>query len=131
MKLDKRIVVAKQIPGTQIENRRDYYYRTEPAFPVAARDVVIARFDHWNEKDAMVITFSIVHDDFPKFPKCVRAEVIVSAMIFQESEDGTETTYKTVTQTDPAGNVPLWMVNRWGDGFVEEAKKLHKEFAKM
>jgi hypothetical protein len=35
-----------------------------------------------------------------------------------------------VAQVDPKGSLPMWIVNRWGDGFVQELKRHHKDVAK-
>lgn len=130
-KLDKRVEIIKEVRSNHnVENRKDYYVRTIPSFPVAGRDLIIAKYDEWNEKDALIVAVSVEHEDYPKFPKVVRAQIIVTAALMKENEAGTEVAYTLVSQTDPAGSVPLWMVNKWNTGYIDEMKRLHKEFAK-
>jgi hypothetical protein len=54
----------------------DYYIRTYPTFPVAARDFLLTQNNIWGDKKSLILSYSITHEDYPKFPKVVRAQLL-------------------------------------------------------
>ena len=95
-------------------------------YPIAARDMLFARYDDWGAKEGGHITFSIEHEDFPHFPKVVRAEILLTGTKVQANEANTEVQVTYLAQINLRGSIPGWMANLWSDGFVQELKSYHK-----
>jgi hypothetical protein len=92
---DRLVSIIKRIDKGSDTNNREFYVRSVGFFPIASRDMVFARHDYWGEREGHFVAYSIVKEDFPKFPKVVRSEIIVSGikLVANEANDEVKLTY--------------------------------------
>ena len=72
---DKRVLSAKYIEHFPC-GRRDLYVVTKGYFPIAERDMIVTRFDHFSPEYSYLVAFSTEREDYPINPKYVRADMI-------------------------------------------------------
>ena len=70
--------------------RREFYSKSQGFFPIAARDFIFARYDNWGEKQGQYFAYSIQREDFPKTPKTVRGEIIVTGCYVEANDANNE-----------------------------------------
>ncbi|XP_033097324.1 START domain-containing protein 10-like [Anneissia japonica] len=86
------------------------YYQLKCPSPFKNRDFLMQRI--WLETlDAFYIfNHSVFHKDVPERKGVIRAESILTGYLVRSNGKGCELTY--VTQSDPRGSLPKWIVNK-------------------
>lgn len=92
---DRMLAEMKRIDSGNELGRREYYLKSQGFFPMAPRDFLFARYDNWGERQGQFFAYSIQREDYPKVPKIVRGEIMVSGIIVEgnETDDEVKLTY--------------------------------------
>jgi StAR-related lipid transfer protein 10 len=117
-------IVIEQLNAT---NEVGYYAAKSPG-PISNRDFVNQRV--WradaDKGEWLIINWSVQHDDYPEKKGFVRAQSILSGYMMRRSANG-GTDFTFVSQTDPKGWIPTWVVNSvTGKLAPRVAKMLHE-----
>lgn len=123
-KWDKYMIKQESI-GIINPNNDVCYYSLNSVSPIRPRDFVMQRSWLETEKDRLICSHSVCHEDYPPAKGCIRATVLLSGYLIKEKEQGCEVIY--ISHSDPKGKLPTWLVNRVTKVVAPKVvKKLHK-----
>lgn len=102
------------------------YYAVKCPSPLKNRDFVLLRSWLATRNEHMLINHSVYHDSVPPKKGFVRGISLLTGFVIRPTKNGgSELNY--VTQCDPKGNLPIWMVNKLTQIFAPKmVKRLHK-----
>lgn len=78
--------------------------------PLADRDFVTQRSWQAKENEYIVFNHSVYHRKYPPKDGVVRGTSYITGYLMRPYKNGTRFTY--VTQSDPRGKIPTWLVNQ-------------------
>mmetsp|Transcript_2856 Transcript_2856/g.3786 ORF Transcript_2856/g.3786 Transcript_2856/m.3786 type:complete len:625 (-) Transcript_2856:25-1899(-) len=116
------------------EDSSDWYTQTKPNFPFAPRDWLFTHrvFNDPKEKQCVVVHYSIAREDRPVSDKFVRGEIQASGYIVeQDPEDPRNILFTHVSQTNPKGSIPSWIINQATADLWKSAKQIKKFVSPM
>ncbi|XP_019763057.1 START domain-containing protein 10 isoform X2 [Dendroctonus ponderosae] len=125
-KWDEHMLVSTEIGYLNPNNDVGYYALSCPA-PVKNRDFVLQRswLDLGNEK--LIINHSVNHKDYGQKKGFVRATSYLTGFVVRKSGPGCFLGY--ISQTDPKGKLPTWLVNKITQKFAPRVAKQLKRAA--
>lgn len=121
---DEHMLVSTEIGYLNPNNDVGYYALSCPA-PVKNRDFVLQRswLDMGDEK--LILNHSVSHKNYPPKKGFVRANSILTGFVVRPKGVGCFLGY--ISQTDPRGKLPPWLVNKITQKFAPKVvKQLHK-----
>lgn len=121
---DEHMVASIEIGYLNPNNDVGYYALSCPA-PVKNRDFVLQRswLDFGDEK--LIFNHSVNHTLYPPKKGFVRAVSLITGFVVRPKDHGTFLGY--ITQTDPKGKLPSWLINKLTQKFAPKAiRKLEK-----
>ncbi|XP_044753381.1 START domain-containing protein 10-like isoform X2 [Coccinella septempunctata] len=106
---DEHMISSEEIGYLNPNNDVGYYALSCPT-PVKNRDFVLQRswLDMGNEK--LMFNHSVEHKDFPPRKGFIRATSHLTGFVIRTMDNGCSFGY--VTQTDPRGKLPPWLVDK-------------------
>ncbi|CAO4369576.1 unnamed protein product [Caenorhabditis nigoni] len=123
-KWDKYMIKQESI-GIINPNNDVCYYSLSSVSPIRPRDFVMQRSWLETDKDRLICSHSVCHEDYPPAKGCIRATILLSGYLIKEKGEGCEVTY--ISHSDPKGKLPTWLVNRVTKVVAPKViKKLHK-----
>ncbi|XP_066247721.1 START domain-containing protein 10-like isoform X1 [Euwallacea similis] len=125
-KWDEHMMASIEIGYLNPNNDVGYYALSCPA-PVKNRDFVLQRswLDLGDEK--LIINHSVDHKDYPPRKSFVRAVSYLTGFIVRNRHPGCFLGY--ISQTDPKGKLPSWLVNKITQKFAPKVVKQLKKAA--
>nr|CAD7572802.1 unnamed protein product [Timema californicum] len=122
---DQHMLESHDIGCLNPNNDVGYYAMSCPA-PLKNRDFVLQRSWLDTGQEQYILNHSVYHKDFPPRRGLIRARSFLTGFLVRTSGDvGCELGY--VSQTDPQGTLPPWIVNRITQIFAPKmVKKLLK-----
>lgn len=123
---DEHMMVSTEIGYLNPNNDVGYYALSCPA-PVKNRDFVLQRswLDLGDEK--MIINHSVHHRDYGPKKGFVRAISFLTGFVIRKKGPGCFLGY--ISQTDPKGKLPTWLVNKITQKFAPKVVKQLKRAA--
>lgn len=104
------------------------YYAVRCPSPLKNRDFVLLRSWLQTVNEYLLINHSVYHDSLPPKKGFIRGISLLTGFVIRAQKDqgkGSELNY--VTQCDPRGSLPIWMVNKLTQIFAPKmVKRLHK-----
>lgn len=106
---DEYMILAVEIGYLNPNNDIGYYALSCPT-PVKNRDFVLQR--SWLDmgKEKLIMNHSVEHKDYPQKKGFIRATSYLTGFVVRALDDGCFLGY--VSQTDPHGKLPPWLVNK-------------------
>ncbi|XP_042182018.1 START domain-containing protein 10-like [Oncorhynchus tshawytscha] len=102
------------------------YYSWKCPSPLKNRDFVTMRSWLPLGNDYLIINYSVKHPQYPPKKDYVRAVSLLTGYLIQSNEENSSTLYY-LTQVDPKGSLPKWVVNRASQFVAPKAmKKIYK-----
>ncbi|KAM4586988.1 START domain-containing protein 10 isoform 2-T2 [Fundulus diaphanus] len=124
-KIKMRIVCKDVMAETLYDVLHDTSYRKCPT-PLKNRDFVTMRSWLPLGSDYMIINYSVKHPQHPPKKDYVRAVSLLTGYLIQ-STSATSSTLYYLTQVDPRGSLPKWVVNRVSQFVAPKAmRKIYK-----
>ncbi|XP_021168319.1 START domain-containing protein 10 isoform X2 [Fundulus heteroclitus] len=124
-KIKMRIVCKDVTAETLYDVLHDTSYRKCPT-PLKNRDFVTMRSWLPLGSDYMIINYSVKHPQHPPKKDYVRAVSLLTGYLIQSSSATSSTLYY-LTQVDPKGSLPKWVVNRVSQFVAPKAmRKIYK-----
>ncbi|KAI4461661.1 phosphatidylcholine transfer protein [Holotrichia oblita] len=120
---DEHMIASIEIGYLNPNNDVGYYSLACPT-PVKNRDFVLQRswLDLGNEK--FILNHSVEHRNYPPRKGFVRGLSILTGFIIRPADSGCFLGY--ISQTDPRGKLPPWLVNKISQKFAPKVvKQLH------
>jgi len=105
---DENMVEGKVVQMLDGQNEIGYYSARSPA-TISNRDFLNLR--SWRVKDNqyIIMNHSVTHKDCPEKKGFVRAQSILTGFLIRGTDTGCTLNY--LTQTDPKGWIPSWVIN--------------------
>lgn len=105
-------MMAEDYGLCQINSNCDVcYYAVKCPTPLRNRDFVFQRYWSKDDDNFIICNHSVQHKDAPIKKEYIRGSSIITGYIGkQNGSNGCHFTY--LTQTDPKGSIPKWMVNK-------------------
>nr|XP_008197607.2 PREDICTED: PCTP-like protein isoform X1 [Tribolium castaneum] len=121
---DEHMLASVEIGYLNPNNDVGYYALSCPA-PVKNRDFVLQRswLDLGDEK--LILNHSVFHKDYPPRKGFVRAISHLTGFVVRPVEKGCFLGY--ISQTDPRGKLPIWLVNKITQKFAPKVVKQLKK----
>ncbi|XP_027865443.1 START domain-containing protein 10 isoform X2 [Xiphophorus couchianus] len=124
-KIKMRIVCKDVTAETLYDVLHDTSYRKCPT-PLKNRDFVTMRSWLPLGSDYMIINYSVKHPQHPPKKDYVRAVSLLTGYLIQSNSAASATLYY-LTQVDPRGSLPKWVVNRVSQFVAPKAmRKIYK-----
>ncbi|XP_047210253.1 START domain-containing protein 10 isoform X2 [Girardinichthys multiradiatus] len=124
-KIKMRIMCKDVMAETLYDVLHDTSYRKCPT-PLKDRDFVTMRSWLPLGNDYMIINYSVKHPQHPPKKDYVRAVSLLTGYLIQ-SNSSTSSTLYYLTQVDPRGSLPKWVVNRVSQFVAPKAmRKIYK-----
>jgi len=129
-KWDHDMIEMKEICKVSVNNTVSYYAVKSPT-PIKSRDVVflsswIAYPNMREPKEYIMINKSVSHTAYPPRKDMVRAISINTGYLIRPT-GATSCEFHYLTQFDPRGSIPKWMVNRFSEIFIPRViYRIHK-----
>ncbi|XP_063922190.1 START domain-containing protein 10-like [Zophobas morio] len=123
---DEHMLASIEIGYLNPNNDVGYYALSCPA-PVKNRDFVLQRswLDLGEEK--LILNHSVHHKDYPPRKGFIRATSHLTGFVVRYHERGCFLGY--ISQTDPRGKLPIWLVNKITQKFAPKVVKQLKKAA--
>ncbi|KAL1491519.1 hypothetical protein ABEB36_012104 [Hypothenemus hampei] len=123
---DEHMMMSKEIGYLNPNNDVGYYALSCPA-PVKNRDFVLQRswLDMGDEK--LIINHSVNHKDYAPRKGFIRAVSYLTGFVIRKRDTGCFLGY--ISQTDPKGKLPSWLVNKITQKFAPRVVKKLKRAA--
>lgn len=117
---DEHMLISTEIGYLNPNNDVGYYALSCPA-PVRNRDFVLQRswLDMGDEK--LIINHSVNHKDYGPRKGFVRAISYITGFLVRKRSEGCFLGY--ISQTDPKGKLPIWLVNKISQKFAPRVVK--------
>jgi len=128
--LDKRTPTMEQLEVFS-DFQADWYFTTKYPFPFASRDFVIKRYCNSDEARPYILSYSVLNAKKPSTKDYVRGSVVASGIILEKDDkDPTKCRLTLISQTNPGGFIPKWMIAQDGAGYLTYAREIKKYFHK-
>jgi len=128
---DENMIEGKVIIQLDPYNEVGYYSAKSPVSLVSNRDFLNQR--SWRatseNNEWVIINHSVEHPDYPPFPNFVRAQSILTGYLIRRKGEGSVFVY--MTQSDPKGWIPSWLVNSLCTKFAPNFLKKLYQAARM